>query len=181
MRILLFKLKYHDSWLFLKNGNSWEILPSLIRLAFHSVLTQPDATITDIADFNPLIRMAFHSVSGFSQTQRVWLFPKYRLARSAVGDGVTAVGNLFTKDRGTNSNTGQSPQPIRFSIFFLSFFYNIIGFPAMGTLGFDKIINLKPGVFLLSFSMLLFRSCKQASNASLQPWKSILSECESPL
>ena len=45
------------------------------------------------------------------------LFPKYRLSRSAVGVGVTAVGNLFTKDRGTNFNPGQSPQPIRFSIF----------------------------------------------------------------
>jgi len=29
-----------------------------------------------------------------------------------------------------------------------------------------KKIDLKPGVFLLSFSMLLFRFCKQASNAS---------------
>ena len=71
--------------------------------------------------------------------------------------------------------------------FFLSYFfyliysYNIIVFPAMGALGFAEKINLKPGVFLLSFSMLLFRSCKQASNASPQPWKSILSECESPL
>ena len=58
-----------------------------------------------------------------------------------------------------------------FSIFFL--YYHIFGFA--------EKINLKPGVFLLSFSMLLFRSCKQASNASLQPWKSILSECESSL
>ena len=56
--------------------------------------------------------------------------------------------------------------------FFLSYFfyliysYNIVVFPAMGALGFAEKINLKPGVFLLSFSMLLFRFCKQASNAS---------------
>ena len=36
----------------------------------------------------------------------------------------------------------------------------------MGTLGFAEKRNLKPGVFFLSFSMLLFRFCKQASNAS---------------
>ena len=63
------------------------------------------------------IWMAFSIASAVFPQLQAELFPKYRLSRSAVGVGVTAVGNLFTKDRGTNFNPGQSPQPIRFSIF----------------------------------------------------------------